>query len=43
MQPDGRLIEHVQHAAQLRADLRGQADALRFAAGSVAAERSRLR
>ena len=33
MQADGRLVEHVEHAAQLRADLRGQADALAFAAG----------
>ena len=33
MQADGRLVQHVEHAAQLRADLRGQADALRFAAG----------
>ena len=33
MQADGRLVEHVEHAAQLGADLRGQADALRLAAG----------
>ena len=33
MQADRRLVEHVQHAAQLRADLRRQPDALRFAAG----------
>ena len=33
VQADGRLVEHIEHAAQLRADLRGQADALRFAAG----------
>ena len=32
MQSDGRLVQHIQHAAKLRADLRGQADALRFAA-----------
>ena len=32
MQSDGRLIEDIQHAAQFRADLRGQADALGFAA-----------
>jgi hypothetical protein len=43
MQADGRFVEHVQHAAQLRADLRGQPDALRFAAGKRGAERSRLR
>ena len=33
MQPDGRLVQHVQHAAQLGADLRSQPDALRLAAG----------
>ena len=33
MQADGGLVEHVQHAAQLRADLRRQANALAFAAG----------
>ena len=33
VQADGRLVEHVEHAAQLRADLRRQANALRFAAG----------
>ena len=33
MQADGRLVEHVEHAAQLRADLRCQANALAFAAG----------
>ena len=33
VQADGGLVEHVEHAAQLGADLRGQADALRLAAG----------
>ena len=33
MQPDGRLIQHIQHAAQPRANLRRQPDALPFAAG----------
>ena len=33
VQSDGRLVEHVQHAAQLRSDLRRQPDALAFAAG----------
>ena len=33
VQADGRLVQHVEHAAQARADLRGQANALRFAAG----------
>jgi hypothetical protein len=33
MQADGRLVQNIQHAAQLRSDLRGQADALGFAAG----------
>ena len=42
MQADGGLVEHVEHAAQARADLRGEADALAFAAGErggVAVER----
>ena len=33
VQSDRRLVEHVEHAPQLRSDLRGQADALAFAAG----------
>ena len=33
VQADGGLVQHIEHAAQLRADLRGQADALRFPAG----------
>ena len=32
MQPDARLVEHVEHAHQPGADLRRQADALRLAA-----------
>ena len=32
VQPDARLVEHVQHAHQPRADLRGQPDPLRLAA-----------
>src|SRR6202162_3528660 len=32
VQPDGRLVEHVEHAHELRADLGGEADALRLAA-----------
>ena len=32
MQADGGLVEHVKHAGQARADLRGQADALGLAA-----------
>ncbi|MDQ0742922.1 hypothetical protein QFZ62_000230 [Clavibacter sp. B3I6] len=32
VQADARLVEHVQHAREARADLRGQADALRLAA-----------
>ena len=32
MQPDGRLIEHIADALQVRAQLRGQTDALRLAA-----------
>ena len=33
VQSDGRLIQHVEDSAQLRSDLRSQADALAFAAG----------
>src|SRR5207248_400579 len=33
MQSDRRLIENVEHAHQLRSNLRREADALRFAAG----------
>ena len=33
VQADRGFVEHVHHADQARADLRGQADALRFAAG----------
>ena len=33
VQTDGGFVQHVQHAAQPRTDLRGQADALAFAAG----------
>ena len=32
MQPDRRLVEHVEHAGQLRSDLRGEPNALTFAA-----------
>ena len=32
VQADGRLVEHIEHAGQPRADLRGQPDALAFAA-----------
>ena len=44
VQADGRLVEHVEHADEARADLRGQADALRLAARRASpAERSRVR
>ena len=33
VQPDGRFIEHVQHAGEVGAELRGQPDALGLAAG----------
>ena len=33
VQADGRFVEHVEDAGQAAADLAGQADALRFAAG----------
>ncbi len=42
VQADGRLVEHIKHAAQSRADLRGQPDALALAAGErrgIAVER----
>ena len=42
MQADGGLVEDVEHAAEARADLRGEPDALAFAAGEgggVAVER----
>ena len=42
VQPDRRLVEHVQHAGELRSDLRRQPDALAFAArqrGRAAPER----
>jgi hypothetical protein len=32
MQADGRLVEHVAHALQVRAELRREPDALRLAA-----------
>ena len=37
VQADRRLVQHVEHAGQPRADLRGQADALALAAGQRAA------
>ena len=33
VQADGRLVENVEDAAKARADLGGEADALRFSAG----------
>src|SRR5579859_6777683 len=33
VQADGRLVEHIKHAAQLGTDLRGQTNTLAFAAG----------
>ena len=43
MQADGGLVQHIEHAGQAGADLRGQADALAFAAGQRAEARSRVR
>jgi hypothetical protein len=40
VQADGRFVEHVHHAGQAGADLRGQPDALRSPPDSVSAERS---
>jgi hypothetical protein len=39
VQADRGLIQHVEHAGEAAADLRGEADALRLAAESVAEER----
>ncbi len=36
VQTDGRLIEHVQHTREARADLRCEANTLAFAAGQSA-------
>ena len=36
VQPDRRLVEHVEHAGQAGADLRGEPDALALAAGQRA-------
>ena len=33
VQSDGRFVENVENAAQLRSDLRGEADALAFSTG----------
>ena len=38
MQADGRLVEHVERADQMRAERSGQLDALRFAAGKRGGE-----
>ena len=38
MQADGRLVEHVERADQMRAQRSGQLDALRFAAGKRGSE-----
>ena len=43
MQPDGRLVEDVQHAAQSAAHLARQADALHFAAGQRGGGRASVR
>ena len=38
MQADGRLVEHVERANQVRAERRGELNALRFAAGKRGGE-----
>jgi hypothetical protein len=43
MQADGGLIEHVKHAGQAGADLRGEPDALAFAARQRAGGRDSVR
>ena len=35
MQADGRLVQHIEHAGEARADLRGEADALALAAATA--------
>ena len=37
MQPDGRLVQNIEHASEARSDLRGEADALALAAGQRSA------
>ena len=39
VQADARFIQHIQHADERRADLRGQADALRLAAAKACCSR----
>ena len=43
MQADARLVEHVEHAHQAAADLRGEPDALRLAARKRADLRLKFR
>ena len=43
VQADGRLVQHVEHAHQARADLGGQPDALASPPESVPAARSSVR
>ena len=41
VQADRGLVQHVEHAGQPRADLRGEADALAFAAATACRRRAR--
>ena len=41
MQADGRLVEHIEHAGEARADLRGETDALALAARQRSGRRGR--
>ena len=43
MEADGGFVEHVEHAAEIGAELGGEADALGFAADRVLPERSSWR
>ena len=43
VEPDARLVEHVEHAREAGPDLGGEPDALRLAAGQRAAARARSR
>ena len=43
VQADGWLVEHIENTGQAGADLRGEANALAFAARQVPDERDRVR
>jgi hypothetical protein len=43
VQADGRLVQHVEHAGEARADLRGEPDALALAARQACRKRDSVR